>query len=66
MTHLPAPIEAVLGLDVAQDSVTLYDLVSGRTLTVANSHATLTAALLPFQGHQLAVCEATGGHEAVL
>ena len=66
MTHLPVPIEAVLGLDVAQDSVTLHDLISGRTLTVANSHAALTAALTPLRERQLAVCEATGGHEALL
>lgn len=66
MTHLPVPIEAVLGLDVAQESVTLHDLASGQTLTVANSHAALTAALEPFGERQLAVCEATGGHEAVL
>jgi transposase len=66
MTHLPVPIEAVLGLDVAQDSVTLHDLASRRTLTVANSHAALTEALRPYRDRQLAVCEATGGHEAVL
>jgi len=66
MTHLPVPIEAVLGLDVAQDSVTFHDLGTRRTLTVANTHAALTAALQPFQDRQLAVCEATGGHEAVL
>jgi transposase len=66
MIHLPVPIETALGLDVAQDSVTLYDLVSSRCLTVPNTHAALTAALQPFQDRQLAVCEATGGHEAVL
>lgn len=66
MTHLPVPIEAVLGLDVAQDSVTLHDLISRRTLTVANTQAELEAALLPFRDRQLAVCEATGGHEAIL
>jgi len=65
MTQHPVPSETVLGLDVAQDSVTLYDLVSRQCLTVANTHAALTAALKPFRGHQLAVCEATGGHEAV-
>src|SRR5690606_36435231 len=51
---------------VAQNSVTLHDLASRRTLTVANSSAALSAALLPFGNHQLAVCEATGGHEAAL
>lgn len=66
MTHLPVSIEAVLGLDVAQDSVTLHDLLSRQTLTIANTHAALTAALLPFRDRKLAVCEATGGHEATL
>jgi transposase len=66
MTHLPAPIEATLGLDVAKDSVTLYDLVSRQCLTVANTQAALLAALQPFRDRRLAVCEATGGHERVL
>jgi transposase len=67
MTQLHAPIEAVLGLDVAHKTVTLHDLVTGKTWTVANSRQALTSTLQPFQGsRQLAVCEATGGYEAVL
>lgn len=66
MSHISVPIEAVLGLDVAQDTVTLHDLVSRKTLTVGNTRAALTAALQSFRDRQLAVCEATGGHEAVL
>ena len=66
MPQLPAPIETVLGLDVAQDSVTLHDLVTGRTVTVANTGEALLAALEPLRQRALAVCEATGGHETVL
>ena len=66
MTHLSSPIETVIGLDVAQDSVTLHDLATGRTLTVANRREDLHAALAPLRDRALAVCEATGGHEAVL
>ncbi len=49
MPQLPAPIETVLGLDVAQDSVTLHDLVTGRTVTVANTGEALLAALEPLR-----------------
>jgi transposase len=66
MPQLPIPIEAVLGLDVAQDSVTLHDLATGQTRTVANTREALLAALEPLRERVLAVCEATGGHEAVL
>lgn len=66
MTHFPLPIETVLGLDVAQNTVTLHDLASGQTLTLDNQPDALLAGLAPFSDRQLAVCEATGGHEAVL
>ncbi len=55
MPQLPAPIETVLGLDVAQDSVTLHDLVTGRTVTVANTGEALLAALEPLRQRALAV-----------
>jgi transposase len=66
MTHPCVPIEPVLGLDVARNSVTLHDLISRQTLTADNNRTALMAALAPFRERQLAVCEATGGHEAVL
>lgn len=56
-------LDRVLGLDVAKASVVLFDPISGRTWTVANSLRSLTAALRPFAGYELAVCEATGGYE---
>lgn len=58
-------IHRVLGLDVAKDSVTLHDLASGRSWTVANTVAALEQALSPCDW-ELAVCEATGGHEDLL
>lgn len=61
-----APIKGlsrVVGLDVAKASVTLFDPVSRRTWTVANSFEALLEALRPFAGYELMVCEATGGHE---
>ncbi|WP_016747020.1 IS110 family transposase [Rhizorhabdus wittichii] len=56
-------IQTALGLDVSQDSVTLFDSVTGQTLTIANETQALTAALDPLRNRDLAVCEATGGHE---
>jgi transposase len=62
--NLSSPrIESVIGLDIARDTVTLHDLPTGRTITVANTYKTLLAALTPLKDRALAVCEATGGHE---
>lgn len=58
-------IHRVLGLDVAKDSVTLHDLATGRNWTVANTVAALEQALSSC-ACELAVCEATGGHEDLL
>ncbi len=56
-------IESAIGLDVAQKTVTLYDSVTERTLTIDNTPEALLEALAPLRGRALAVCEATGGHE---
>lgn len=56
-------IESVIGLDVAKETVTLHDHLTGQTTTVANTPQALLDALAPFRDRQLAVCEATGGHE---
>jgi len=67
MTNFAPVSETVLGLDVAQDTITFHDLITRQTLTIANTHEALREALSPFAGTcRLAVCEATGGHEAVL
>lgn len=59
-------IQSVLGLDVAQDSVTVHDSGTGRTVTVPNEAAALRALLATVPACRLAVCEATGGHEDVV
>lgn len=56
-------IQTALGLDVSQDSVTLFDSLTGQTLTIANDTQALRAALDPLRNRDLAVCEATGAHE---
>jgi transposase len=66
MPQLQPRIEAVVGADVAADTLTLHDLPTGRTRTIANTPAALAEALAPLAGRALLVCEATGGHEANL
>ncbi|MGF7170684.1 transposase [Sphingobium xanthum] len=63
MTKPSAKIHTTLGLDVSQDSVTLYDSLTRQTLTITNQRDTLIEALAPFADRDLALCEATGGHE---
>jgi transposase len=63
MTLLPVKIESVLGIDVSKDTVSLFDSATERTDTIANTTRALTAALKPFAGCRLAVCETTGGYE---
>ena len=63
MMILPTKIESVLGIDVSKDTVSLFDSTTERTSTIANTTRALTAALKPFAGYALAVCEATGGYE---
>lgn len=63
----PTPrIESAIGFDASQETVTLHDRLSGQTLTVENAFAPLHAAIEPFKDRELAVCEATGGHEDAL
>jgi transposase len=63
MTTPPTKIQSALGIDVSKDTVTLFDTVSGRTLTLANNKRALRAALKAYVGRGLAICEATGGYE---
>lgn len=62
-TNTIKALDRVIGLDVAKATVVLFDPVSGRTWTVANTVQSLTAALTPFADYELAVCETTGGYE---
>lgn len=63
MTRYADEIQNALGLDVSKNSVTLFDGLTGRTFTIANDIEALTVALVPLRDRDLAVCEATGGHE---
>lgn len=63
MNPSPDKIQSALGIDVGRDSVTIHDTQTGRTLSVDNDTAALQAALHPLRRRDLAVCEATGGHE---
>jgi len=66
MPHFTQKVEpnlSVLGLDIAKDTIALHDSVSSKNWTIANTPAALKRALQPFAGHDLVVCEATGGYE---
>lgn len=63
MPKTPERIESVIGLDVAKDTVTLHDRLTGITITVPNTPDALLDALTPYRDRRLAVCEATGGYE---
>jgi transposase len=60
------PVTAVIGIDIAKDTMVLHDSVSLRSWTVANTQPDALQALKPFANYDLAVCEATGGHERAL
>lgn len=64
-THLNANTDAprCLGIDVAKAHVVIHDRHAGRTLSVEHTPETLRSALAAFVGHDLAVCETTGGYE---
>lgn len=63
MANLFAPGEGIIGIDVANATVAIYDQISATHLSVANELDALVAALTPLRGRALAVCEATGGYE---
>jgi transposase len=66
MTKDCRQIHNVIGIDVSKKTVTVHDLPTGRTFNICNEAAALTEALSVFRSHELAVCEASGGHEDVL
>lgn len=63
MPKIHQRIESVIGLDVAQKTVTLHDSQTDLTITIDNTLDALLMALLPLRDRVLAICEATGGHE---
>lgn len=59
----PSRREGLVGIDVAKASVVIYDQITDTYSTVANTLDDLIGALTPLAHRDLAVCEATGGHE---
>lgn len=55
-----------VGFDVAKDTITLVDSRLPRPRTIANERAAIRACLKAYDSTCLAVCEPTGGHEALL
>lgn len=56
----------VVGCDVGQASIAVFDPQSGRHHEVANQPAALAAFVARLSAESLIVCEATGGHETAL
>jgi transposase len=63
MTMSPTKIQSALGLDVSKDTVTLFDTITRRTITLVNTKRALRTALKIYVDRDLAICEATGGYE---
>lgn len=61
--HVPTQ---VIGFDVAKDSITVFDSLTGRPHGIANEAAAIRAFIRTARPGCLAVCEPTGGHETVL
>jgi transposase len=59
--HAPS---RVLGLDVANKTITVFDSLTSKTTTIDNSSAAIAQLLAPLGGTDLCVIEPTGGYEA--
>lgn len=55
-----------IGCDVGKASIVVFDSRDGRTRTIANRRDSLTAFAAELDASCLLVCEATGGHEALV
>lgn len=66
MTQTTCPPTHFLGCDVGKASIVVFDSRDGRTRTIPNKAKELAAFAATLDATCLAVCEATGGYEAVL
>jgi transposase len=66
MTILNTMPARVLGFDVAKDTITVFDSLTGSLQTIANRRAAVGALLCGLDRHCFGVCEPTGGYEVLL
>lgn len=66
MTVLQQAPARVLGFDVAKDTITVFDTATDKVNTLDNSRSALRKLMTRLAPDTLAVCEPTGGHEALL
>lgn len=66
MTVLQQAPANVVGFDVAKDTITVFDTRRGQAKTIGNDRASVRRYLASLEPYCLAVCEPTGGFEAVL
>lgn len=66
METTQAPYSAYIGFDVSKDSVTAYHSQTRKTETIKNNRTALRRYVRRLEVGCLAVCEPTGGYEALL
>lgn len=66
MPAVPNTPTRFIGCDVGKAAVVIFDTLTGRTWSVANTAEALSAAMADFDDTCLVVCESTGGFEAAL
>jgi transposase len=66
MASVPNTPTRFIGCDVGKAAVVVFDSLTARTHTVANTAAALSALMADLDDGCLVVCESTGGYEAAL
>jgi transposase len=66
MPDHPNPFRRFIGCDVGKASLVFFELGNDATQTIANRKADIEAFAATLDASCLVVCEATGGHEALL
>ena len=66
MPDHPNPFRRFIGCDVGKASLVFFEPGNGSTQTIANRRTDIGAFAAALDAQCLIVCEATGGHEALL
>lgn len=66
MSHLTNPVTRFIGCDVGKASITVFDSATRTTRDLPNTREALGELATTLDAASLVICEATGGHEALL
>lgn len=66
MAILKCAPSSVIGIDVSKDTLAVFDQARQSLVTICNSRAAIRKLIASFPAGALAICEPTGGHEALL